>query len=383
MEYTIETEFPNKMILAKEGPCLSLYMPTHRNIFRSNKDSLVFKNLVKEAESSLEQVYSSKDIHSLISLLNQIEDNNEFWKNSLDGLAIFATLDKMIIYRLEKELQPIAIVSNSFHIKPIIEYYQGLETFSILALEANTFALYEGNHLGVKPIELSDDVDVTLSEVLGTQHTESFLTRGSYGGSGKEGSTFHGHGGKSDDEKIDEEKYFRYVDRFVLDNISKNAKYPLVLVTHKEHDFVFRNLSNNPYLLDESIEGSYSDFKKDEMKIELKRIFVRRFSAKVNKAIEKYNRLKEKELSSDQINVLLKALLKGKVDTVFIEKDLIIPGKINLETRKFVAGDISNPKIDDLLEDIIQQALLTNSKIYILSADKMPSKSGVAAIFRY
>ena len=360
MKYTIETRFPNQMIHAKGGTCISIFMPTHRTSFNNKQDSLVFKNLVKQTILSLEQMHSKEDILSLTTLLKQIETEKDFWDNSLDSLVLFATLEKMIIYRVEKILQPIAIVSNGFHIKPLMEYFQVLETFSILALEADSFALYQGNHIGINTVELLDDVVLTLSGILGSQRTDSFLTHGSYGGIGNQQSTFHGHGGKSDDMEIDKEKFFRYIDRFVLENISKKTKYPLLLVTHKEHDFDFRNVSVNPYLLDERVEGSYNNFEENDIKHELKQIFEKRFSIIINKELESYHILKEKELSSNQIRVVLKALLEARVETLFIVENRIIPGKINLETKKIDAGDIENPRVDDVLDDMIQYALRTN-----------------------
>ena len=156
-----------------------------------------------------------------------------------------------------------------------------------------------------------------------------------------------------------------------------------LLVTHKEHDFDFRNVSVNPYLLDERVEGSYNNFEENDIKHELKQIFEKRFSIIINKELESYHILKEKELSSNQIRVVLKALLEARVETLFIVENRIIPGKINLETKKIDAGDIENPRVDDVLDDMIQYALRTNSKVFILSKDQMPSTSGAAAVFRY
>jgi len=382
MEYTIETKFPNQMLLANGELCISIYMPTHRMLQNNKQDSLVFKNLVKEAELSLEKLYSTKEISPLMTLLNKLKNDVNFWNHSLDGLAVFATLDAVIIYRIKKDLEPIAIVSKGFHIKPLIEYFQGLETFSILALEANSFALYEGNHLDIKTIELPSDVETTLSGVLGTQHSDSYLT--THGGNrGSNDAVFHGHGGKSDDKAIDQEKFFRYVDNYVLENISKKNHYPLLLVTKKEHNSDFRNVSINPYLIENSIDGSYDTFQESEILNELKRIFKDRFLEKVNKDIERFNSLKDKNLSTDQIKIIVKALLESRVDTLFLEKNKIISGRIDENKRNIITGDLDNPVAEDLLNDMIKHAFLSNSIIIILDKEQMPSTSGAAAILRY
>jgi hypothetical protein len=352
-------------------------------MLQNNKqDSLVFKNLVKEVESSLENKYSKKEIDPLMSALNKLRDDVNFWNHSLEGLAVFATLDTMIIYRIKKNLEPISIVSKSFHIKPLIEYFQGLEIFSILALEAKSFAIYEGNHLDIKSIELPSDVETTLSGVLGTQHTDSYLT--THGGNrGSSDAVFHGHGGKSDDKAIDEEKFFRYVDNYVLENISKKNHNPLLLITKKEHNSDFRNVSINPYLIEDNIDGSFDTFQESEMKDELKQIFKSRFLEEISKDIERFNSLKKNNMSSNQIEIILKALLESRVETLFIEKNRIIPGIIDKDKRKIITGTIDNPIENDLLNDMIQHAFLTDTTILILDKAQMPSTSGAAAIFRY
>jgi len=382
MKYKICTDFPNEMLLKSGEPCVSIYMPTHRLMMNYKKDTLVFKNLAKEAISSLEKDNSNKDIKPLVNLLKEMEDESEIWNYSLEGLAIFSTLDDMILYRVEKEFQPISIVSNSFHIKPLVEHYQAVETFSILALEAESYALFTGNHLEIKPMVLSKEVETTLKEVLGTQHTEGYQTHGAYGGA-SDGSTFHGHGGRSDEVELDRAKFFKHVDRFVFEEISKKLKLPMLLVTRKEHHADFRKLSKNSYLIEDRIEGSFNDFKDEDIKAEIKKINDQRFNLSVDQAIENYGNLRGKELSSDQLIEVLKALLTSRVDTLFIEKNKILPGKIDVLNQQIVKSELEDSKTDDLLDDMIQHAYLMGTKIYILKKDKMPSSSGVAAIFRY
>ncbi|PKK98437.1 MAG: hypothetical protein CVV57_06925 [Tenericutes bacterium HGW-Tenericutes-2] len=382
MNYKICTDFPNELLLKSGEPCVSMYLPTHRLIFNYKKDILVFKNLAKEAIASLEQTSSNRDIKPLIALFKNMEDDSDLWNYSLEGLAIFATLDEMILYRVEKEFQPISIVSNSFHIKPLVEHFQAIETFSILALEAESYALFIGNHHEIKPMVLKDEIETTLSGVLGSHHTEDYQTHGVYGGA-SDGSTFHGHGGRSDEVELDRAKFFKHVDRFVFEEISKALKLPMILVTRKEHHADFRKLSKNTFLIEDRIEGSFNDFKDEDIKLEIKKINDQRFSFLIDQAIENYGNLKAKEQSSDQLIEVLKGLLTSRVDTLFIEKDKIIPGKIDIESQQMVQSDLEDSQTDDILDDMIQHAYLIGSKIFILKKDKMPTTSGVAAIFRY
>lgn len=382
MNYTICNVFPNKLLLSGKAPCLSLYMPTHRLIFDLKQDRLVFKNLVKVAKASLEQLYTKKDMNELMLALERMNFDNELWKDSLEGLAIFATLEEMILYRVETTFEPIAIVSDSFHIKPLIQHYQGIEQYIILSLEAESFKLFQGNQYDYQPIEIDDSIDTTLTQVLGGHHTENFQTHGSYAGTGDH-SAFHGHGGKSAEVEIDRVKYFRYVDKYVLEEISSKMKYPLILLANKDHHAGFKKISNNPYLLDESIDGTPSQMDIRDIKLAIQVINDARFNVIIEQAIAQYHNLRNEELSSDQLIIVLKALLNSRIETLMIEKDIIIPGRIDVIHQQIIQSDLDNPQTDDLLDDMVQQAYLSGAKVLILNKQDMPSESAVAGILKY
>ena len=71
---------------------------------------------------------------------------------------------------------------------------------------------------------------------------------------GGDQSMYHGHGGAKDERKVDQEKFFRHVDTFVLEQYSKIHKSPLILVSPDEHQGEFRKLSKNQYLIDAGIK---------------------------------------------------------------------------------------------------------------------------------
>ena len=46
------------------------------------------------------------------------------------------------------------------------------------------------------------------------------------------------------------------------------------------------------------------------------------------------------------------AAVAGRVDTLLIEANRLIPGKINNESGSIDKGDLQNPEMDDLLDDL-------------------------------
>jgi len=290
--------------------------------------------------------------------------------------------EDMAIYHLDKAVEELAVVANTYHLKPLYKYFQALKVYDILALDTDRFELYQGHKHHVEKIDIPEGVKTTSTEVLGKDHTESYQTHGTYGGA-YDGSTFHGYGGKSDDLEIDRINFFRYVDQAVYENLSKHSEHPLVLLALKEHHHDFMDLSKNSYLLEDTIEGSIKDMDEDKIQEVLKKINKKSYLEHINKIIENYHSLKNKHQSTDDINKIIKAFVERKVDTLFLENDKVLPGKIDHKQNKYLKDNLKDPKVDDILDDLIELAHQSGARVYILDADKMPSTTGVAAIFRY
>ena len=98
----------------------------------------------------------------------------------------------------------------------------------------------------------------------------------------------------------------------------------------------------------------------------------------------KYESAKANDLGSDSIDKVAKAAKDGRVDTVFLETDLIIPGKLSINGKGNIKkGNMDNPDVDDVLDDIAELVAQMGGEVVMLPKEKMPSQTGLAAIFRF
>lgn len=382
MLYEIVRRFPDDMIFNEEGPFISLYQPTHRHFPDNKQDIIMFSNLMREIENSLKQQYDNDFIQSIMKPFYQLEENRSFWNSTLDGIAVLASQNKCIVYNLHNSVKELAIVADSFHIKPLIKAFQSMERYHLLGLSRNNFTLYKGNRNGFTEIEFDPDIPRTPEEVLRTLLTDSNLNQGTY--SGTSGFTvFRGHSDAKEETDKDTEKYFRYADRFILENYSKPSKLPLILVALKEYHSWFKKISHNPYLIEEGIYNSYDSLEMDQLEKKALEIIKSLNSEKIQKLMESYESANAESLGSSDLTHVARAAFEGRIETVLIEEDRIIPGKIDAESGDIISCTIDNPHCDDLLDDIIELVLKNSGKAVILSKENMPGLSGVAAIYRY
>lgn len=380
--YEIVKEFPNEIIYEEKGPFISLYQPTHRYRPENEQDVIRFKNLITAIENSLKQEYPESDIESLMKPFNTLLEDKLFWNNTTDGLAILANEDKCIIYKLQLPVKELSVVGEKFHIKPLIRYFQSADRYLLLGLDRKQFTLYEGNRYGFEKIELDPDIPTTIEEVLGDEYPKPYLSQGSYDGAGGT-PMFHGHGGKKEEIKKNTDRYFRYVDKFILDNYSNPMKIPLILAGLDEHHGVFRNITSNHYLLDEGIKRDYKTLSKDQIRESAWNLIEPFYLEKTKGLIDRYNVNRSKFLASDDLSEVSRAVFENRVDTIMMEADRTIPGMIDKETGKLKRGDLKEPEFDNVINDLATMVYKSKGEIVILPKERIPSITGVAAIFRY
>lgn len=384
MLYEIVKTFPNDIINEEKGPFISLYQPTHRRSPENKQDIIRFKNLVNEIENSLKEKHSKKDIESLLKPFYALAEDKPFWNTATDGLAILAIENKCVIYQLQRPVKELVVVGESFHIKPLIRNFQSADRYHLLGLNRQEFSLYEGNRYGFEEIKLDPEVLRTLEDVIGDEYTEPHLSGGSgrAGGAGVAG-TLHGHGGRKDEINKDIEKYFRYVDKFILDNYSNFMKIPIVLVALDENQGFFRTISNNPYLLEEGIKKDYKALSKEQLKENAWKIIEPFYLNKTKVLTEKFEQARSQFLASDDLSEISRAIFNNRVETLILEADRIVPGKINKETGELRLADAGDPEAINSLDELAYLLYKNKGEIIILPKERIPSSTGAAAIYRY
>jgi hypothetical protein len=71
------------------------------------------------------------------------------------------------------------------------------------------------------------------------------------------------------------------------------------------------------------------------------------------------------------------------VATLLIEAGREIPGRVNAETGEIESDDLAHPEVDDVLDDLGMLALKMGGRVVIVPTERMPTKTGIAAIYRY
>jgi hypothetical protein len=368
---------------AHEPPCLSLYQPTHRHHPDNQQDPIRFRNLVKAMAASLRQKYPKGEVHPLIEPFQALADDHDFWKHTLDGLAVLGAPGMSRVYRLQRPVPELVVVADTFHLKPLMRILQSADRYHVLGLSRGEITLFEGNRDALDQLELAPGVPRTITEALGEALTEPHLTVASYGTGASGPAMHHGHGARKDEIDRDAERFFRVVDRAVLEHHSRPSGLPLLLAALPEHHALFRQVSHNPFLMAASIDIHPDALPLDALRDRAWHAVEPQYLARLAGLVEAFGEARSKGLGADDLAQVAEAAVAGRVATLLIEAERQVPGRLDTATGRIELDNLADPEVDDLLDDLGALVLKMGGEVVVVPAERMPTPTGLAAIYRF
>lgn len=369
------------VLRSQEPPCLSLYQRTHRHTPENQQDPIRFRNLLKSLEDSLRQKYDRRDVELLLEPLRALERDGRFWIFGLDGLAVLRSPTLFRVYRLQRPVPDLAIVADTFHLKPLMRILQSADRYHVLGVSRGEIKLFEGNRDVLDEVEPAAEVPRVLSDVLGETTREP--ERSAYSAGTRGPAIRHGFGSKQDILDADAERFFRAVDQAVLKHHSSPSRAPLVLAALPENQALFRRISQNPYLLADGIDVFPDALPEGELRERAWRLLEPQYLARLAGFVDRFAEAQAKALGSDSLQRVAEAAVSGRVATLLIEAERHIPGKIDVTSGRVDLGELDHPEVDDVLDDLGELVASKGGEVIVVPAERMPTRTGLAAIYRF
>src|SRR5215510_10547669 len=144
MHTDIPTRADLEQLLSVRDPaCVSIYLPTTPEE-SGERDRLEFKHLGAEALEQLTAASLERDaINSLRDVLDDFDEDDEFWARQAHSLAVFATPAGARTFQVANRLSPMVEVSDRFHVKPLLRSATFPQAAFVLALSQNGARLVE------------------------------------------------------------------------------------------------------------------------------------------------------------------------------------------------------------------------------------------------
>jgi hypothetical protein len=369
--------------------CVSIYMPTHRTGREAQQDPIRLRNLLGEAEKHLsDQGVGTRDIQKMLEPASKFLQDSNFWQHQSDGLAIFLSSNRVRRYRLPLNFPELVVVTDHFHISPLLPLFTGDGQFYILALSQNEVRLLLGTRYSVSEVDIGQ-VGGSLAEAIpSVNHQMSLQYHTSSSSGGMPGSgpvTFHGQGGGSDESaKNDLLRYFRLVSDGLTEFL-QGDRVPLVLAGVEYLLPIYKEANTYPNLIDAVIKGNPDLLSADELHKSAWDIIRPLFQAAQEEAFAYYQQLsgQASERVADTLEKIVPATFHGQVETLFVAAGMQQWGVFNPVTNEIEIHDPIESGDEPLLDLAAVQTYLKGGIVYAVGPEKVPGGTSAAAVLRY
>lgn len=370
------------------SPCVSIYMPTVRAGAETQQNSIRFKNLIKQAEAQL-QAYGLDHTEALNLLQPAMAlDQEAFWQNQDQGLAIFIAPGALRYYQLPLMFNELVVVGDRAHLKPLLPILTGDGTFYILALSQKQVRFFEATRYSVIPIEL-EGIPQSLDEALQYDETAKegqfriSTYKGGTNNAAQQAGSFHGQGSPDRDQHQKDILEFCHAINRGVQKYLNTKRGPLVLAGLEQMISMYREANSYQHLVDESIDEKPEILTPDDLHSRSWAIVEPMFAQTQQDAIEHYRELTATGKTSTDVKESVAAAYYGRIEQLFVAVGLQQWGSFDPQANAVILHPEAEPGDEDLLNSAAIQTLLNGGTVYAVEPEDVPDAAPLAAVFRY
>ncbi len=350
-----------------QGPFISIFMkvsPYERDIA---EDKATFRNLIQQAKKAFITRFTEKEWATYQAKFAPVLQQRALGNNGAASIVVVASQSDTFVYPLAQEVANSAHVGDTVYALPLIANDQFSWDYHLLKVSQDSIALWDVTEGVATPVDLPADAPLTRDQALGTELTtgKARTTRIGLGA----GQASHGNDPKEASQASDTQNYFKQVDDYILTNYSKPTQKPLILLAVSENQAVFRKVSKNKYLL-QNTQLNKVPAKVDPQAVAQVVSQVNQQLAEEVLAVlqSQVDRARSAKKYISDLGVITQRVSEGNVATLFVAQGAYVAGRIDGEKL-----DTSSPaaKATNLLNELSVQVLQLGGQVYVLPASEL------------
>jgi hypothetical protein len=385
MEIMTKEEFAELAKQPVAKPCITICIPTHSSGVEVNEkyDLITFKNLLQDITRQLEnEGMSGQEIDALLKAAYDLLEEELFWLNLSEGLAVFIAKDFFKVIKVPMALKEELHINSVFHLSPLIPFLSNPDHFYLLVFSKSSSSLFKGDMFGMEHIEV-EGLPQGVNDVIHFEEKDDrklFRTGGTSPGAK---ASYHGHGSGLADEKEYISQYLTELDQTLHTEVLANERVPLVLAAVEYMIGIYRQVSGYRNIADVSITGNYDHTDTNTLFEKALEIVKPYFKERSSKALQNYYNQILTPLTSSMPEKVIPASFYKQISDLFVEKDIHIWGTFDESTNKLTIHDEKQEGDECLVNRAIVNTLLNGGDVHILDPERMPKEAKIAAFMRF
>lgn len=353
---------------------VSLYLPTHRAGREVTQDPVRLRQLIGLARAEAGE-------GELLAAIGTFVQDRSLRGHGVMGLALLVDRTGATAIRLSEPPAELVVVSDRFHLKPLIAAIGRRLAFDVLALGRHRVRLVRVD--GSRAVEAEvPGLPTSMTDALRWDDREPQLQSHAAGriGAGRVAAAFHGQGGTGDAREADLDRYLRLVDRPVVAHRSGSTR-PLVLAGVDEIVAAYRRLTSCAHLADAHIGGSPDQLRAAELADRGRRFVRPSTAAAEHEAREAF--LAGAAATVDTVEQAVIAAAAGRVTSIFVPADRASWGRYHPGHRRLDEHDERQAGDHDLTDVAATETLRHGGLAFVVPASEVPGGGTAAATLRY
>ncbi|MFA5678570.1 MAG: hypothetical protein WC953_09220 [Pseudomonas sp.] len=371
---------------------LSLYMPMARSFPDQEQNRVRYKNLLRELRRQLDGDSDPARL-AMLEPFEALLHDDAVWASPRDGLAVIGGDGVFKVFSLYQAVEEQVRVGHQLYIQPLLRVSQSAGAYQVLCVTRDAVRLFQGDQHVLHEVDLHPDVPRNLEQALGDELTGKNQSGNPHGFSRAadrtSGAARHeaGGGGKQEEIDIDRERYFRAIDKAIVEHHGGSG-LPLLLAALPRNQAAYRAVSHHPQLLEEGIAHDPGLLDAAALREHAAEIITRRHNAWLDSLLERYGAARGGGLASDDIAEIGEAVVAGRVSVLMVESGRNLPGRVDTQSGAVQLDDATgdgkaNGAGPDVLDQLIPHAMQNGAEVVILPPGLLPGESGAAAVFRF
>lgn len=349
-----------KSIVAEN--CITIILNTHRTTPDNQKDIILLKNLIREAEDRLIENVDKRVAANLIERMNNLESTIDHTHN-LESLILFVNDKVSEFIRLPMTVTDRVVIGDTFATRDLMRSLHLNSRYYVLVLSQQNARLIQAfNDKVIKeigspfPIENKSFHPSSKREaVVGNRQTSLIA------------------------------EYFNQIDKEV-NKIRKDTGLPVLICTDESNYNEYIKIADQKNTIFQTYLNGIRLEEKDHAIVKeawpiIKDYVVERNNnrkAELEKAVGTGNFLSD-------MNDIWRGIKEGKVQTVFVEQGMFKPAILKNDTIEMVSEDQRDTDnyVDDILDELLELNMSYGGESVFLPKGELSKFNGYGAITRY
>lgn len=385
----LDSAILDQLIEYRDDVCVSIYLPMTRKGPEVRGNAVQLKNTLNELSETLaERDWRKPEIDTFLEQPRRLLSETEYWQHQHDGLALFIANDFYEIFRLPLDFEPLTVLSERFHVKPLLPFFSNSGLFYILALSQNMVRLFRATRHSIEEVgdEVMEAAEIprSMEEALEYDDPEERLQHHTTtsGSGGSPEVMHHGHGGIEDEKQQRLRRFLQQVANG-LDNLLQDDESPLVLAAVGYVQAAFEDVSQLNNVVISGIEGNPEHKQPEALLKEAREVVAPILSKEQESARTRFDEMAHSEKASDNLQDIVPAAVQGRVDSLFVAVNEHSWGHYDPQTNDIALHEPEHRNGEDLLDFAVVQTLKNGGAVYAVDAGELPGETSIAAVFRY